>query len=122
MNVIELGLSERAEQDTWRLLGTAQPDGGWHPNLGPGLQDLAEGMSAVSQAWNNDDMVLLRETLAPMAVQASALGLNRIARVAHTTQRLSLEDDFTALAANAARLMRLGRTLFEDVCKRRDDV
>ena len=122
MNVVELGFSERAERDTWRMLGATQPDGGWHPDLGPGLQDLAEGMSALSHAWHEDDMDLLRETLVPMAVQASRLGLNRIARVAHTTQRLSLEGQSPALAANAARLMRLGRTLFEDVCRPRDQV
>ncbi|QFU09950.1 hypothetical protein PARPLA_00487 [Rhodobacteraceae bacterium THAF1] len=122
MNVIELGLTERAEQDTWRLLSTTQPDGGWHPDLGPGLEELAEGMSAISHAWNHGDLYLLRDRLEPLAQQAGALGLNRIARVAHTTQRLTHSDDAPALAANAARLMRLGRALFEDACRHSDQV
>lgn len=122
MNVIELGLSERAEQDTWRLLGATRPDGGWHPSLGAGLEELAEGMTSISHAWRMSDMDLLREALQPLALQASALGLNRIARVAHTTDRLTEGDDAPALAASIARLMRLGRALFEDANRHSDQV
>ena len=120
MNVIELGLRERAEQDTWRLLGAPEPVGGWHPSLGPRLEELAEGISAIAHAWHTGDIELLQERLGPLAFQATALGLNRIARVARTTERLVRTNDAAALAANAERLMRLSRSLFEDACHHSD--
>ncbi|SFG87873.1 hypothetical protein SAMN04488020_104272 [Palleronia marisminoris] len=120
MTVVSLRLRESARQDTWRLLGAA-PDGPERgERLDTDLDQLMAGLSRVSLAWHDRDGAVLRNSASFVAGRASALGLNRIARVARTVETLARTEDGAALAANVARLLRLGQGFFEEVWELQD--
>lgn len=120
MTVISLQLRESARQDTWRLIGAAPDDSERVERLGTDLDRLMDGLSRVSLAWHDQDADILRSSARCVAEKASALGLNRIARVARTVETLGRTEDEAALAANVARLLRLGQGFFKEVWELQD--
>lgn len=120
MTVISLRLRESARQDTWRLLGAAPDEPERNERLGTDLDRLMSGLSKVSLAWHDGDSDVLRNSAISVAERAGALGLNRISRVARTVEALERTDDRAALAANVARLLRLGQGFFEEVWELQD--
>ena len=120
MNVISLRLRESARQDTWRLIGAVPDDTSRMDRLGTDLDELMDRLSRVSLAWHEEDAGLLRSATRSVAEQAGFLGLNRIVRVARTVEMLERTDDHPALAANVARLLRLGQGFFEEVWELQD--
>ncbi|WP_375260601.1 hypothetical protein [Palleronia sp.] len=120
MTVISLQLRESARQDTWRLLGAAPDDSERVERLGTDLDQFMDELSRVSMAWHDRDTDILRNSARCVAEKASALGLNRIARVARTVVMLGRTEDKAALGANVARLLRLGQGFFEEVWELQD--
>ena len=120
MTVVSLRLRESARQDTWRLLGAAPDEPERVERLGSDLDQIMTGLSRVSLAWHDQDGPVLRNSASFVAERASALGLNRIARVARTVELLERTEDRAALAANVARLLRLGQGFFEEVWELQD--
>ena len=115
MTVTSLQLRENARHDTWRLVGTTTGDPERIVRLTPGIDRLTEGLSTASLKWHEGETDLLRRTARDIAFEASALGLNRISRVARTVEILVDAGDPPALGANVARLMRLGQSMVEDL-------
>ena len=113
MTVLRLHMTETAEGDMWRLMGRQDADGPSHA-LEPDLERLAEGLSRIACAWREGRTPDLRADAAGVAHLTSRMGLNRIARVARAVELLAHETRETELAANVARLDRLGQgTLYE---------
>ena len=72
------------------------------------LEDLALGLSRIAIAYRNDRFEDLCAGSQKVAQLATKIGLDRLGRVAGTVAALSRGSDSVALAANLARLMRLG--------------
>lgn len=83
--------------------------------IGPRLEDLAEGLSFVSQAYLDRRFEALAQEARCLGRIASEVGLNRVARVASTVCMLSRHNDPAALAANVARLIRLGEAALSEI-------
>ena len=114
MSVVDIRLYENARQDTWRLFGI-ETDCDPQAGLGRDLDEIAIQLQLVQTAAKDDDAAQLALSCRRIGEDASVLGLNRIARVARAVEKLLHQNDPNALAANVARLMRLGDGLFEDV-------
>lgn len=72
------------------------------------LEDLALGLSRVAGAYRDDRMDDLRRDCVRIGRIANRIGLDRMGRVAFTVVTLTRGSDGVALAANLARLMRMG--------------
>ncbi|EKE44112.1 hypothetical protein OCGS_1628 [Oceaniovalibus guishaninsula JLT2003] len=72
------------------------------------IDDLAVQIAGVTMAWQGHRVADVAAGARTLAVTATGLGLDRLARVACTICVLCGRDDPAALAANVARLSRLG--------------
>lgn len=110
MNVVVFRPSECAVGDVTVLMESrkGQDREAIDREIGTRLEDLAEGLSFVSQAYLDRRLDALAREARGLGRIASEVGLNRVARVAAAVCMLSQRNDPAALAANVARLIRLG--------------
>lgn len=83
--------------------------------LGNLLDELALKLSQIGPAWRDsrfDSVATFCRDVADIAVE---LQFERLARVARTALMLTSQNDGVALAANLARLMRLGESVLTTV-------
>ncbi len=113
MAIIALRPRERAESDVLRLAGRAGP--ALTERLEDELEVVAEMLSRVARAWQGGEMDDLRPAAGALGLRTGRIGLHRLSRVARTVERLSREADYTALAANVARLDRLGQATLREI-------
>lgn len=111
MAVTKLQPRERAESDVLRMAGTAAP--ALADRLDAELEVVAEMLSRVALAWQVDEPDELRAAAGALGVRTGTIGLHRLSRVARTVERLALDNERTALAANVERLERLGQATLE---------
>ncbi|WP_102110300.1 hypothetical protein [Oceaniglobus roseus] len=90
--------------------------------MGEALEDLALALSRVAQAYREDRFHDLREAACTVGRIAASLDLDRLARVARTVAGLSTTTDCTALAANVARLVRLGNGALGAIWELQDQI
>lgn len=117
MNVIVFRPSECAAGDVTVLMEsrTGQDREEVDREIGPRLEELAEGLSFVSQAYLDRRLDQLAREARRLGRVASEVGLNRVARVASTVCVLAQRNDPAALAANVARLIRLGEAALSEI-------
>ena len=120
MIVQRLHMTETAESDIWRLVGCHDERGVRQTELEPDLEALAEDLSRVLRAWRLEAPSDLQAAVADVSRRSSRLGLNRLCRVARTVATLVGSGDRPALAANIARLDRLGRATLTDIWRLQD--
>lgn len=120
MTVMRLHMTETAESDIWRLIGRHDGRPVRQPDLEPDLEGLAEDLNRVLRAWRFDDSTDLLAAVTDISHRSSRLGLNRLCRVARTVATLVGSGDRPALAANVARLDRLGQATLSDICRLQD--
>ncbi len=113
MGIIALRPVERAESDILRLAGLEAP--ALSERLEAELEEIAERLSRVSLAWAEGGTTGLRHAAAALGAVAGTLGLHRIARIARTVEGLATAGDEIALAANVARLERLGEATLREI-------
>lgn len=120
--LIRLRPDETRSGDVDRFLGADARPGSEHLEhvYGPTLEQLAEALSRVSIAYRDGRMIAMTAAARQASDQASAVGLNRLSRVARTVCVLAGAPDGTALAANVARLMRLGEDSLESIWQLHD--
>ena len=113
MGIIALRPVERAEGDVLRLAGLDPR--ALSEKVDADLEEIAELMSRVTLAWANGRTPDMRQAAAALGARCGALGLNRVSRVARTIESLDPGGDEVALAANVARLARLGHATLEEI-------
>jgi hypothetical protein len=113
MAVTVLRPLERAESDVLRMTGCAAPAAA--ERLDAELEVVAEMLSRLALAWQEDAVDDLRHAAAALGMRSGTIGLHRLSRVARTVERLCMGSDRTALAANVARLDRLGQATLEQI-------
>lgn len=102
---------EMAESDVLRMAGYAAP--ALAERLDAELEVVAEMLSRVALAWQENAIDDMRHAAAALGTRTGTIGLHRLSRVARTVERLAVDKDPTALAANVARLDRLGQATLE---------
>ncbi len=118
MGIIALCPTERAESDVLRLAGLTAPT--LTARIDTELEEIAEMLSRVSLTHAEDDAAALRRATSMLAARCGVLGLLRIARIARTIERLLSDGDEIALAANVARLERLGEATLKEIWRLQD--
>lgn len=118
MGIIALHPEEGAESDVLRLTGLTAP--GLTARLDTELEEIAEMLSRVALAHAEGKPEAMRRAASRLGARCGALGLLRVARVARTVERLATEADETALAANVARLDRLGHATLHAIWSLQD--
>lgn len=113
MGIIALRPRERAESDVLRLAGLRAP--GLPARIDTELEGIAEMLSRVSLAHAEGDPAALRRAASRLGARCGVVGLFRVARVARTVERLAAAADEIALAANVARLDRLGHATLHEI-------
>ena len=123
-NVILLNPQERISRDIERLL-----DGGERralvaaplpKSVDVALEDLAETLSCTAVAYRERRLDAVADHARDAADQARYLGLNRTFRVSQAVASLATREDGAALAANVARLMRLGDVALSSIWEYND--
>jgi hypothetical protein len=109
-DVVPLHLREVATVDPARLAALQRRMGeeGAQLLLHTTLEDLAAHLSRAAAAYDARHWERMAQACRNVADAARAVGLDRLGRVARTTAMLSGRTGDVALAANTARLMRLG--------------
>lgn len=79
------------------------------------LDDLALKLSQIGPAWRDGRFDRVAGCCRDVAEIAVELRFDRLARVARTSLALTAQNDGVALAANLARLMRLGESVLTTV-------
>lgn len=83
--------------------------------LGPRLEQLAEGLSLISRAFVDQRFDDLTRAARRLSKIARGVGLERIAVVALRINQLPGLRDPAALSANVARLLRLGEGALSEI-------
>lgn len=109
-NVVALHPRERTECDGERLraIRAGQEAADEAQRIGTKLEDLASQLSCVGLAYRDGRFDRLNEHARAVSEMAAEIGLHRLARVGRTVCVLAGQDNPAALAANLARLLRLG--------------
>ncbi len=115
MGIIAFHPVEPAEGDVLRLAGMDAARAG--ARLETDLEEIAELVSRVSLAKATRELRIAAVTL---SARATEVGLHRIARIARTIDTLARGDDATALAANVARLDRVGLATLNEIWRLQD--
>jgi|GEM_PF-6850990 len=109
-DIVSLNPVEPTPEDLSRLLKLGREPAGGGPSavIERRLERLAKALLRASVALRDDRPSGVAEAACDAARLARGLGLRRAFRVAQATAALAGSPDRTALAANVARLVRLG--------------
>ncbi|WP_099824857.1 hypothetical protein [Oceaniglobus indicus] len=109
-NILRLTLYEAVRINPTSIAALGRDDGAGPADAGVAetLEDLALYLAQLPAAYRDSRFRDLASACCEIGEIAGALGLERLSRVARTVAGLTAGDDSVALAANLARLMRLG--------------
>ncbi len=108
--LVMLAPRERTNQDIERFMGRSDPHGAAaSPEiLDATLEEMTEALSRAAVSYRDRRLEDVAAAARDIADRAHELGLNRLFRVCRHVVSLTDGHDDTALAANVARLVRLG--------------
>lgn len=109
-----LQLREHGDIGMMQMIAERQARPGEHmePVVATVLHDLSQQLEEIAVAYRAARFDEVVKVARVAAVTASSLRLDRLARVARTVCVLATSDDSAALAANVARMIRLGEDAF----------
>ncbi|MBJ3763274.1 hypothetical protein ILP92_11000 [Maribius pontilimi] len=123
-DVVMLMPRERMSRDLERLLAVNDRTGDEADivatEMDTAMEEWAETLSRIAVAYRARKLRVVAQAARDAAEQARHLGLNRAFRVGQAVSVLSTQGDDVALAANIARLMRLGDAALSSVWEQRD--
>lgn len=90
--------------------------------IGEALEDLALGLSRLAGTYQSNQFDDMCDESVALGKIAAQVGLDRISRVAFTVAALTKGGDAVALAANLARLMRLGNDALSEIWELQDQI